>query len=506
MSCHCDVKNTPHLPEKLVPVGFVYQTEEPNDEEVYDMVDKVINQVLGPEGLSAIIKHGDKVVIKVNIVHPKQGRRGEKGRGCISDPRIVRHVAEKVRKIIGTHGDLKVVDALFYEDANPSLKWCSPSNISFYWAHLDKNGDNAIDDGDICYDRNANGILDGTSEAQLVNLDALDATRRYVSKVTPVSSEEITLCLPKFLRRRDEADGSDEYCDVLINIPVLKSCYITGMTGALKNSYGFRPNSKLKGDTGRLSHSGCYWDIQDGVQVWHNLQNLLNYICAEHLVRPYDLTIMDCLTGNRRGPGTFMGSIVDEYQNVPVDFILTNALLASKDPVALDTVSTVLAGYDPESIGLLETARLNNLGTDDPSYINLWGFVDFYLHREELYKFYGPEGRYPFEDGHGGARVLEHTNYQSYVIVEKPVHVSEGTYLFKYQVSSIGGLMPELGRVELWINHSMKEFHIPNESNHGQFVVNVENELQKVGILHYTIVVWDRFFNCVESTTYFFIP
>ena len=106
------------VPDQLVPVGYVAQAAEPNDAEVRDMVDKVITQLLGPDGLSAIIKRGDKVVIKVGIGGPKVGLRGEKGRGMISDPRIVRHVAEEVRKIIGHRGraDLKIVEALYYED------------------------------------------------------------------------------------------------------------------------------------------------------------------------------------------------------------------------------------------------------------------------------------------------------------------------------------------------------------------------------------------------------
>ena len=65
------------------------------------MTDEVIEQILGKKGLSAIIKRENKVVIKVNMVGPGYGSVNEKGRGIISDPRIVKHVAEKVREIIG---------------------------------------------------------------------------------------------------------------------------------------------------------------------------------------------------------------------------------------------------------------------------------------------------------------------------------------------------------------------------------------------------------------------
>lgn len=65
------------------------------------MIDDVIFQVLGPEGLRKIIRPEDRVVLKVNVVGPYMGERGEKGRGIITDPRVVRHVAELVRDIIG---------------------------------------------------------------------------------------------------------------------------------------------------------------------------------------------------------------------------------------------------------------------------------------------------------------------------------------------------------------------------------------------------------------------
>lgn len=66
----------------------------------------VIYQLYCEKGLGAIIKHGYKVIIKVNLVGPNLGQRGEKGRSIITDPRILRYVAEKVRDI-----------------PNPSPKW-----------------------------------------------------------------------------------------------------------------------------------------------------------------------------------------------------------------------------------------------------------------------------------------------------------------------------------------------------------------------------------------------
>jgi hypothetical protein len=47
-----------------VPVGFVCRESEPDDAELYKMIDEAIFQVFGEKGLRAIIKPGDKVVSK----------------------------------------------------------------------------------------------------------------------------------------------------------------------------------------------------------------------------------------------------------------------------------------------------------------------------------------------------------------------------------------------------------------------------------------------------------
>jgi hypothetical protein len=56
-------------------------------------------------------------------------------------------------------------------------------------------------------------------------------------------------------RRREDAGDSDEYCDVLIGLPVFKSHGLAGITGAIKLHYCLRPIA-MQGDTGKYGHSG----------------------------------------------------------------------------------------------------------------------------------------------------------------------------------------------------------------------------------------------------------
>jgi len=67
-----------------------------------------------------------------------------------------------------------------YADHNPSLK---SMKTSFYWAKLERTGDNAVDEADVCYDFNADGILDGGTQAELINLDAIGPQERQLFEV-----------------------------------------------------------------------------------------------------------------------------------------------------------------------------------------------------------------------------------------------------------------------------------------------------------------------------------
>ena len=253
---------TIHNPQ-FTHVAMACQAEEPNDQELCTMIDDVLFQLYGPEGLRKLVKPGDRVVIKTNIVCCWQGRRGEKGRGVITDPRIVRYLAEKIRDIIGWNdgASLKVVDACFSPDPNPSDV---NNKVGFHWARLNRIPDNNVCPEDVCYDYEANGFLDGASGARLVNLDALGADERDLHLVKLADGRTIPVSFPRFLRRKEEAADGGDYTDVLIGTPVFKNHGFIGCTGSLKLHYGMRNLTAGHGDTGRRGHSGMFSVRQDG--------------------------------------------------------------------------------------------------------------------------------------------------------------------------------------------------------------------------------------------------
>jgi len=496
------------MKNELSSVGFARQTADPVDREVYDMIDDVIFQTLGAEGLRKIICPGDRVVLKVNLVGPYMGERGEKGRGIITDPRVVRHVAELVRDIIGFQdgASLKVVDAVMYADQNPSLK---TAKTSFYWAKLERTGDNAVDEEDICYDFNADGILDGSSEAELVNLDSIGSEGRQLFEVAVSDGQVVKVSFPKFLRTREQAAGSDspeEYCDVLIGLPIFKSHGIEGITGALKLHYGIRSRYGMPGDPGRYGHSGMYYDEQGNHCVW----KLTDYLCAMHLVRSYDYCIMDCLTANRKGPTLPVGGI--SYlptMDQKTDYIITSAMMASLDPVALDTAEAALAGYEQCSIPILQAAASNELGQSDPGQIQIIGASIFSLHRQFLWHIYNQDGqhRYPLENGWGGARTLKSVDPEYTIDASKPQEVADHVYKIHYCIRKEQTcLHRKIVRVELAIGEVIITFKTGDYLDEGCFNLDLNQhpEFLKTD-LTYNIFAWDDTFNCVSSIERFIL-
>lgn len=456
----------------LSEVGFACTETEPSDEEVRKMTDEVIEQILGKKGLSAIIKRGDKVVIKVNMVGPGYGSVNEKGRGIISDPRIVKHVAEKVREIIGFENgaDLKIIDALFYSEKNPSSK---SEKTSFYYAKLERKNNT------VHYDSDGDGFLDGSSKAELVNLDSIDEKNRFFTTINEPLIGDTKVYLPKFLRAKEQAGGESDYCDVYIGIPVLKSHAFTGITGALKLHYGLSP-----GIFKRTRHHGYGWGTGD-------VRLLLNYLCAMNRSRKFDLVIMDALTGNRKGPlNTSMN--LGGY-DMPTDYILTNAVLCSKDSVAIDTVETLLAGYNPDSVPLLESAFRDGIGINKPSHIDLKGYEKFHSHKIRLSEF--NRNKYPFEDGWGNART--HKDFSKPQNVNLKIKSAGGSiYLIDYSAEEKANGDSGLSRIELFINGE-RYSHTAQKCESGTFTVNLKKFSGRE--IRLRIAAWDNVLNCSLS-------
>ncbi|MCX9081910.1 MAG: DUF362 domain-containing protein [Candidatus Methanoperedens sp.] len=174
--------------------------------------------------------------------------------------------------------------------------------------------------------------------------------------------------------------------DVLISLPKLKTHGLTLFTGGVKNIFGCV--------TG-LNKAKMHLRAQDPETFSQMLVDLLG------LVRP-ELTVMDAVVG-MEGNGPSNGT--------PRQI---KAILASKDPVALDAVACTIVGIDPFMVPSTRLAHEQGLG--DISRINVMGEnpVDM-----EIKDFQLPAGTASFFRARGLMRILHS------MLVAKPVLVKE---------------------------------------------------------------------------------
>jgi ferredoxin len=134
--------------------------------------------------------------------------------------------------------------------------------------------------------------------------------------------------------------------DAIINLPKLKTHGMTTLTGAVKNLFGCVPGKRK-----------VQWHFNAGVN--HELfATMLNELCA--LLKPR-LTIMDAVIGMEgNGPGS------GNPRRIGV-------VIAGRDPVAVDVVSSRVLGVAPERLPLIRAAAAAGLGETRPERISVLG-------------------------------------------------------------------------------------------------------------------------------------
>jgi len=134
--------------------------------------------------------------------------------------------------------------------------------------------------------------------------------------------------------------------DAIINLPKLKTHGMTTLTGAVKNLFGCVPGKRK-----------VQWHFNTGVN--HELfATMLNELCA--LLKPR-LTIMDAVIGMEgNGPGS------GEPRTIGV-------VIAGRDPVAVDVVSSSVLGVSLEKLPLIRAAAAAGYGETQLDRIRVFG-------------------------------------------------------------------------------------------------------------------------------------
>jgi len=308
-------------------------------------------------GLEGIVKTGDTVVLKPNIITTAYGWAWPSSdfnkipagasnaaaqaapNGIVTDWRVVQAVAENVRTFIGAKGAAGAGKILVMESSG---KGGPVSGTADQYANVGYNLTNlsAVD--------------------EILTLDAVGGKYWDWEEPSPFPDDikKIKLENPVFKNEHYPFyDGQGNYyvvkrmyeADALICIPVLKLHTTAGTTGTIKNiSIGATPPriyGNSAGDIGRnfrIPHSE-----NDGLHKW-----LADY----YSVMPADFTVMEALQGVDQGPLPPAGD--------PNALKRMNSMLASKDGLAIDTVLSNIIKVDYARVGhLVYLTQRGEVGT-----------------------------------------------------------------------------------------------------------------------------------------------
>jgi uncharacterized protein (DUF362 family) len=275
-------------------------------------------------GLDKVIRPGDTVVVKVNMVLDATADSG-----MVTDPKVARAVVRLAREAGAAQVMIVEGTAQYGQgDANRD-RACTQS--AFRNAGYDTNGD----------------MVDDATGAPLVDLNDSGGTDGH----DPAKVRQVTVPMG-LIRQEYWLPNVVLDADVMISVPVFKNHYNAGVTLGMKNLVGLLPNDIYHGPG----------NIFGKHSLDHSPVNLDRHIVDLNLARRPDFVVVDGQRGMIDGP---VGSQIIEP---PMGLIL-----AGRDVVALDTVGALVMGYDPRAIPYLRLGAQSGLGTTDVGHIQVVG-------------------------------------------------------------------------------------------------------------------------------------
>ena len=161
--------------------------------------------------------------------------------------------------------------------------------------------------------------------------------------------------------------------DVYVSLPKMKTHGLTLLSGSLKNNFGLLAGAQ---------------------KSWYHYYSVKPEIFAAIIVemfrlRPPDLVIMDAVMA------------MEGYGPASSETRWVNKVLASDDPLALDTVQARIIGLNPEEVPHLRLAREMGLGKGDPEQTEVIGDAATI---PEYHRPTAPEASYSYKAGVGSGK------------------------------------------------------------------------------------------------------
>ena len=305
-------------------------------------------------GLRSIIKSGDTVLIKPNLV-----QQDSSGSGGITDVRVVKAVVFLVDEI--DHGKIKIIVGEGSPRPYTTFEKASGTSAAAWVQLFDVPGYQVL---------KAEALAAGI-DFRLSNLNGNSDTNPW--------SELDTVIVPgggqaqpqggKYFVHRDVTHAS-----VYISVPVMKIHKDVRYTGALKNQiglaastrYGFNKMSGVSQDgrTHKLLH------MTEMATTWHNWQD--KEIVDLASIARIKFVVVDAITclDSTKSPnyGKYDGSNLKISNRVKM-----NTVIAGYDPVAVDNVCCRVMGVNPDDVDHITLAERVGLGTNNAENITVAG-------------------------------------------------------------------------------------------------------------------------------------
>lgn len=308
-------------------------------------------------GLRGIVRDGDCVVLKPNLMALYINSSGEKlypeMNGVTTDYRVTRAVAQMVREL-NPKGTILVMESSAFQQTRPTM------------VALNYTKDRIPEvDEFVCLEES--GRYEEWTSPGLIRVTLPKGVGIYPDSMKPNKSADFYMNT-RYYR-----------ADVLISIPVLKNHHIAGVTGAIKNVaigssppniYGTKSELTVTQATPKyaLEKWGPLIVLERSRKISHEPFYLGLWMHDYYLCKPPDFVVTDGLQGSQNGPDIpstcKQQSIEDNQMNMRV-------ILAGRDPVAVDTVHALAMGFDPYKVNHI--ANLSAAGCADATRLRVNG-------------------------------------------------------------------------------------------------------------------------------------
>jgi uncharacterized protein (DUF362 family) len=281
--------------------------------------------------------------------------------------------------------------------------------------------------------------------------------------------------LPKFLKNKYYFDKTYYSADVIISLCCVKNHMNAAVTGGIKNvGIGARP-------------ANIYGMAKDktvsAFVIGHTWEPINNFIHDYYSAKPVDFVLSDGLQGLSYGPAAHGAP---SYEEAKMNMRL---ILASKDAVACDTVQSCIVGVDPEKVNYLKDLAKDGFGTIDTSKIAVVGNARV----DEVKK------RFPLPDGMVGFTLCRGSKKTVYDDFDAPKMAIGNLSVNGNQLTAKMKIDKKVNKVEMYVDEIL--VHTFREGfNELKYSLNGANGK---GAHKVTFHAYDRLLNCsVASSTF----